>query len=121
MSPGLRVLLFAQAGWYVVSGLISLVSRDLFELVTGPKHDYWLVRMVGLLAVVIGASIAVGAGAGRRSPELLTLAIGSALAFAAVDFTYGLTGVIAPIYVADGVVELALASALVALSLRSRA
>ena len=36
MSRSLRVLLFAQAGWYVVSGLISLVSRDLIESVTGP-------------------------------------------------------------------------------------
>jgi hypothetical protein len=121
MRRSLRVLLFAQAAWYVVSGLISVVSRDMFEAVTGPKHDYWLVRMVGLLAIVIGASIAVGARTGRRSPELLTLAIGSALAFAAVDLSYGLSGVIAPVYVADGVVELALASALLALSLRSRA
>jgi hypothetical protein len=41
--------------------------------------DDWLVRMVGLLAAVIGATLA----AQRRtsSIEIVTLAIGSALAF----------------------------------------
>lgn len=57
MNGALRALLLAQAAWYIASGLVSLLSRDLFEAVTGPKEDYWLVRMVGLLAVVIGAAI----------------------------------------------------------------
>jgi hypothetical protein len=121
MSRALRIVLLAQAAWYVVSGLVSVVSRDLFEAVTGPKADYWLVRMVGLLAIVIGLSVGIGARAGRGTPELMTLAIGSALAFAAIDLVYGLTGVISPVYVADGMVELSLASALLALSLRRRA
>jgi uncharacterized membrane protein len=121
MNRALRAVLLAQAAWYIVSGLVSLMSRELFEAVTGPKQDYWLVRMVGLLAVVIGAAIGVGARGRRRTPELLTLSIGSALAFAAVDLTYGLSGVISPVYVADGIVELALASGALVLSLRSRA
>ncbi|MGH7517337.1 MAG: hypothetical protein ACREOC_07690 [Gemmatimonadales bacterium] len=121
MSRPLRLVLLCQAAYYVVNGLISLVSRDLFEAVTGPKSDYWLVRMVGLLAVVIGLGLGIGARAGRRTPELMTLAIGSALAFAAIDLVYGLSGVISPIYVADGVLELGLAAAVLGLSLRSRA
>jgi hypothetical protein len=121
MSRALRLLLLGQAGYYVVSGLISVVSRDLFEAVTGSKSDYWLVRMVGLLAVVIGVTIGIGAQAGRRTPELIALAAGSALAFAAIDLVYGLSGVISPIYVVDGVLELGLAAAVLGLSLRSRA
>jgi hypothetical protein len=58
-------VLLAQAAWYLLSGAVSLVSRDLFEAVTGPKADYWLVRMVGLLAVVIGLTIGIGARAAR--------------------------------------------------------
>jgi hypothetical protein len=121
MSRGLRAVLLIQAAWYIVSGTVSVLSRDLFEAVTGPKHEYWLVRMVGLLAIVIGAAIGVGARARRRTTELVILAAGTALAFAAVDLTYGLSGVISPVYVADGVVELALASVVLGLSLRSRA
>jgi hypothetical protein len=121
VSPALRRVLLGQAAWYLLSGAVSLVSRDLFEAVTGPKADYWLVRMVGLLAVVIGLTIGIGARAARPTPELVTLAAGSALAFAAVDLVYGLSGVISPVYLADGVVELGLASAVLWLSLRSRA
>ncbi len=78
-------------------------------------------RMVGLLAVVIGSAVGIGAWAGRRTPELIALAAGSALAFAAIDLVYGLSGVIPPIYVADGLLELGFAAAVVGLSLRSRA
>mgnify|MGYP003293179536 CR=1 FL=1 len=50
-----RATLLAQGGFYVLSGVWPLVSMRTFELVTGPKTDDWLVRMVGLLAAVIGA------------------------------------------------------------------
>jgi hypothetical protein len=83
-----------------------LVHLASFEAVTGPKVDDWLVRMVGLLAGVIGATLLQAA---RRDPltgHIFVLAIGSALAFAAIDVWYVLSGQIAPVYLADAMVEL---------------
>ena len=41
-----RVLL-AQGGYYVATGVAPFISRRLFEAITGPKSDWWLVQTVG--------------------------------------------------------------------------
>src|SRR4051794_41964369 len=50
-------VLRAQGAYYTLTGLWPLVHMASFEAVTGPKTDDWLVRMVGLLAAVIGATL----------------------------------------------------------------
>jgi hypothetical protein len=100
-----RLLLSCQAAYYLLTGIWSLISLRTFEAVTGPKTDGWLVRTVGLLAAVIGATIGVAAWRGQHTPELLVLAFGSALAFAAIDLVYALGGVISPIYLADAALQ----------------
>lgn len=99
-----RRLARAHGAYYVATGLWPIVSMRTFEAVTGPKTDRWLVRMVGLLAAVIGASLLPG----RRRTTDRTLAIGSALAFASIDTWYAARRTIRPVYLADAVVELAL-------------
>lgn len=89
--------------YYLLTGLWPLLSMRTFEWVTGPKTDRWLVRMVGLLAAVIGASLLARRGSSDR-----ILPVGSALAFASVDTTYSLRGAISRIYLADALLELAL-------------
>lgn len=100
-----RLVLSCQAVYYFITGVWPVLSLRTFEAVTGPKVDGWLVQMVGLLAAVIGATIGVAAWRGRRTPELLVLAFGSALAFAAIDLLYALGGVIAPIYLGDAALQ----------------
>lgn len=100
-----RWVLSCQAAYYFVTGVWPVLSLRTFEAITGPKIDGWLVRMVGLLAAVIGATIGVAAWHGRRTPEVLVLAFGSALAFAAIDLVYALGGVIAPIYLGDAALQ----------------
>ena len=100
MKPRLATL---HGAYYLVTGLWPLLSMRTFESVTGPKTDRWLVRMVGLLAAVIGASLLA-----RRGNVDRTLPVGSALAFASVDTTYSLRGTISRIYLADALLELAL-------------
>lgn len=108
-----RRLLAFQAVYYVVTGLWPLVHLPSFEAITGPKTDDWLVHMVGLLAVAIGGAIGVAVARGRtRAPEVIVLAAAAALAFAGIDLWYGLSGRIAPIYLADAAVELALLAGL---------
>lgn len=117
--PLVRLLLGGQAAYYILTGLWPIVHMGSFEAITGPKVDDWLVRMVGLLAATIGITLAVALRARRLGPEVRTLAILSALSFAAVDLWYALTGRISAIYVADAAVELALVALLVLTQLRA--
>jgi hypothetical protein len=99
-----RRLARTQGAYYLATGLWPLVSMRTFEAVTGQKTDRWLVRMVGLLAAVIGLSLVTR---GQRTADG-TLAVGSALAFATVDTWYAARRQISPVYLADAVVELVL-------------
>ena len=55
-----------QGGYYyVASGLFPLVSMELFERLTGPKRDRWLVQMVGLQRHF--ADILGGCGTGNHT------------------------------------------------------
>ena len=57
-------------------------------------------------ALVTGVAIGVAVAQGRvHTPEVITLAVGTAIAFAAIDLCYSLSGRIAPIYLADAAVE----------------
>ena len=79
-----RRLSTLHGGYYLVTGLWPLVSMRTFEFVTGRKTDRWLVRMVGLLAAVIGLAILRD----RDRPVDRVLPVGSALAFTAIDVVY---------------------------------
>lgn len=101
-------LLGAQAVYYLGTGLWSVCHRRSFEAVSGPKRDYWLVRTVGALAAVIGASLAAAA---RDAPENGVLTVGSAAAFGAVDVAYAAPGRISRVYLVDAAVQLAFLAA----------
>jgi hypothetical protein len=104
-----------QGSYYLLTGLWPLIHLASFEAITGAKVDDWLVRMVGLLAAVIGATLILAARRETLTLEIVVLAIGSASAFAAVDLWYALQGRIAPIYLADAAVELVLVVLLIAM------
>ena len=110
MNDQVRGPLRLQAGYYLLTGCWPLVHLTSFEAVTGPKTDDWLVQMVALLVVVIGATI--GWGARRMQPavpaEVVLLALLSAASFTGIDLVHGLSGRIAPIYLADAAVEIVL-------------
>jgi hypothetical protein len=104
----LKRALRLQGLYYLVTGLWPLIHLASFEAVTGPKTDDWLVKMVGLLAAVIGAALLTARHSSRGTSEILVLAVGSAAAFAAVDVWYVVQGVIAQVYLADAAVEIGL-------------
>lgn len=117
-----RGLASGQAALYVATGLWPLVHMPSFEAVTGPKRERWLVRTVGVLLTVVGAVLASGAARRRVSPELRLLGGASAAALAGVDVWYaGVRRRISPVYLADAVVEVALAAAWAACARRGRA
>jgi hypothetical protein len=112
MSTGklLPKLALVQGVFYLATGIWPLVDIDSFQAVTGPKHDLWLVRTVGVLVAVIGTVLVLSGRRQNIGAEIILLAIGSALGLAAIDVFYVLNGTISPIYLADAGVELVLAA-----------
>ena len=103
-----KSLAWIQGLYFLATGLWPLLDIDSFQAVTGPKTDLWLVRTVGLLVTAIGGTLLVAAWRRRITFELLLLAVSSALALAAIDLIYALSGVIRKIYLADAALELLL-------------
>ena len=97
-----------QGGYYVATGIWPLVSIRTFEAITGPKVDKWLVKTVGVLVSVIGATLWVGGTRRRIAPELKLLAMGSAAGLTAIDIVYVARGRISPIYLLDAALEAAI-------------
>jgi hypothetical protein len=102
-----------QAAYYIATGAWPLISPRTFERVTGPKADWWLVQMVGLLAASIGLSLAAGAHDERPPAAMRTLGVLCAFSFAGIDTVHALRGRISKIYLADAVLELVFVAALV--------
>ena len=97
-----------QAAYYIASGAWPLVAYRSFELVSGPKREPWLVKMVGLITIVVGVVLATDPAGTSRQTRLL--GIGAAGAYAAVDTWYaGVRRRISPVYLLDAAAEAALA------------
>jgi hypothetical protein len=104
-------LAIAQGLYFTATGVWPLVDIDSFERVTGPKVDKWLVRTVGVLVGVIGATL-ISAGVRRKvTSETVGLAAGAAAGLGLIDTIYAGKGRIAPIYLADAAVEAAIVGA----------
>lgn len=96
-----KILAFIQGLYYAATGIWPLVDIESFIYVTGPKTDIWLVRTVGVLVLVIGASLLAASGKKAINSPVLVLAIGSCIGFAAIDITYVLNDTISEIYLLD--------------------
>jgi hypothetical protein len=105
-----RPLAAAQGLYYLSTGIWPLVHMRSFEAVTGPKIERWLVKTVGVLATAIGFTLLGRARRGGSFADARTLAVTSAIGFAAVDFWYASARRrISPIYLLDAAAEVALA------------
>lgn len=101
-------MLAAQGAYYALTGVVPFVSRRLFERVTGPKTEWWLVQTTGGLVTVAGAGLLRAAAASRATPEVTGMAVGWAAVLTAVDVVHVARGRIAPVYLLDAAAELAL-------------
>src|SRR6478609_6070759 len=101
----LVIAAWLQGIYYFVTGIWPLLHMPSFVLVTGPKTDYWLVRMVALLIVSISLALLSAAYHKRVSPEIKILAIASIISFCIIDFYYAWADRISGIYVLDGIAE----------------
>jgi hypothetical protein len=109
-----RAVMRLQGVYYMITGLWPVVNIYSFELITGPKIDDWLVKMVGLLAASIGLALLFAARGERPSLEGYVLAIASALSFTAIDVIYVLNRTLLGVYLLDALLELCIVLLLLA-------
>jgi len=95
----IRIVTYIQGIYYLVTGIWPMLHMESFVAVTGPKEDYWLVRMVALLSISIGAAIL----SQKKGPYVLHFT--TALSFIAIDCYYALNNVIRDIYLADAMAQ----------------
>ena len=105
-----ELIAIGQGGYYVITGVWPLVSMRTFERVTGPKVDKWLVKTVGVLVTVIGATLLIGGVRRQVRPEIEILALGSAAGLTAIDIIYVAKRRISRVYLLDAVVETIIAA-----------
>lgn len=117
----LRAALLTQAAYFVLTGIWPFLHRGSFEAVTGPKVDFWLVRTVGTLVGVVGGVLGVAAARGQRTPEVVALAVATAVGLGTVETYYALRRRISWVYAADGVLEAAFAASVLWGALRGGA
>ncbi|MCC6861118.1 MAG: hypothetical protein IT158_21295 [Bryobacterales bacterium] len=101
----IRLLTLFQGVYYATAGLWPLLHMPSFLWMTGPKQDLWLVNTVGVLVAVIGSVLLLAGLRNAIRLEVRVLAAASAAGLGAIDFYYGLTGRIWPVYLLDGVAE----------------
>jgi hypothetical protein len=111
-----------QGGFYALTGIWPVLHIESFLRVTGPKHDLWLVEAFGLVLFTVGAVLIHAAWRRQVEPSLAMLGLALALTLLAVDVMFVMREVISPVYLADGLAELAIACSWVsAYLLESRA
>lgn len=93
-----------QAIYYLLTGAWPVIDINTFMMVTGPKTDIWLVKMVGLLTVAIAISIFYAIKRDARTAKVL--GISAACSYTAIDIYYAVNDVIRDIYLADAALEL---------------
>ena len=105
-------VLAAQAAYFVATGVAPFVSRRLFEAVTGPKREWWLVQTFGGVVTAVGAGIGAAVARRRVTPEIVGIAAGSATVLAVADVWFVARGRIRPTYLLDAAAEAALLAGL---------
>ena len=98
-----RAVAGAHAAYLVATGIWPLLHRRSFERVTGRKREFWLVRVVGGLAALTGATLGVAVARGKQTPEVRTLAVGSTIVFGLADLDAARRQ--SRVYLADTVVQ----------------
>ena len=102
-----------QGIYYVTSGFWPLFHMGSFELVTGPKHDKWLVKTVGTLIAAIGSTLLLSAARDDDDETARNLGISAAVALRGIDSIYTTRGTIPKIYLLDAAVEAAILTGLI--------
>ncbi len=105
-TGSMKNLLLLQLVYYGITALWPLIHMRSFMAVTGPKTDRWLVKTVSVILLAITLSLLSGYYEEFNLFPTAVLALSAAAGLAAIDFWYGMRGVISRVYLADGVLEI---------------
>src|SRR4051794_13924459 len=97
----------AQGLYYLVIGLWPLVGIGSYQEATGHRAAPWLAQAVGVLLLIDGGRLCLGAWRKQGSPGVLVLAFGTALGLTAVDIHLVWRGYSA-LYLLDAALQLGL-------------
>ena len=98
----------AQGIYYLLRGLWSLLHLGAVETLTETRHDLWLSEEVGALVLVIGAALCLAAYRRAGSPEIMVIAIGSALGMGIIETIFILHSRISALYLFDVIIQFGL-------------
>jgi hypothetical protein len=101
----LVIMAWLQGIYFFVTGVWPILHIASFVAVTGPKVDLWLVKTVGALIAVVGATLMLAARRRAVSAEVVFLAVASAASLGAADVIYALADRIWDIYLLDAAAE----------------
>lgn len=107
-SPEVSPPATVQGIYWVVTGLWPLLHRSSFESINGPKVDFWLVELVGLLLAVCGATMILARARRRLTPEIGAMAIGATVVIILLTIVYVAKQRIPATYLIDVGVEVVL-------------
>jgi hypothetical protein len=102
-----KYLFFPQGVYYLLTGVWPLIHIESFLYVTGPKTDVWLVKAISTMFVCIGLVLSLTVLQYSSSFLITVLAVTTALSLLIIDLYYSLNGIISPVYLIDGIVQLA--------------
>lgn len=95
-----------QAAYYAASGAAPIAAYRLFERLTGPKREPWLVKTMGLATVAVASVLARAPR--DRDPQTRRLGLAAALAYGIADVWYaGVRRRISRVYLLDSLVQAA--------------
>ncbi len=106
----MRKLVLIQGLYYFITGIWPILHIESFTAISGPKQDIWLVKTVGVLIIVIGATMLFHYFSKRDNifKEIAFMAISSAIGFIIIDVYYALSDRIWDIYLLDALAQLIL-------------
>jgi hypothetical protein len=97
-----------QGLYYIMIGLWPVLGLDSFLAATGHKHDFWLAQKMGLLLVAVGCTLCLASYRRARSPEIMLLAVASAVLLGGAGLIFVIAGTISLIYLLDAVIQLSI-------------
>jgi hypothetical protein len=102
----IRNVALAQGIYFFITGAWAIFHAKSFMLITGPKTDIWLLRLVGMLTVGISWVLFIVVKRKKQSLESMVLILFSGFSYLTIDVVYSLSGIIRYVYLYDAIIQL---------------
>jgi len=95
----------AQGIYYLIRGGWLMLGHGFHGAATGETASAFLAHSTGLLVLVIGAALCLAAYRRQGSPEVLLIALGSAIGLMVLDIVYVINRSISVLYLLDAFIQ----------------